>query len=107
MAKNIYLIDENMLSVMSNHEQIEIQIKLAKVLNSYKKGIDRVFKAIAKMSRSEQDKYKTEIEDSINCLDRKCMRYDIGIESVLNFWKGRGEYEKIYYNLRDRGFDLE
>lgn len=106
-AKNIYLISEEMLSVMSDHEQIEMQIKLAKVLNNYKKGIDRTFKAISRMSKSEQDNYKQEIEDTINCLDRKCMHYDIGIESVLNFWKDGGEYEKIYYNLRDRGFDLE
>ena len=104
MAKNIYLINEDMLQVMSNHEQIEMQINISKDVKSYGKVIDRLFTAIEKMDNIQLSRNQEEIQDAINRIDFKLSAFNIGIETLFWFWKEGGKYECILEGLKNKGF---
>lgn len=107
MAKNIYLINEDMLQVMSNHEQIEMQVNISKALKAYKNVIDRMFHSIEKMDDKQLSLHKEEIQDAINRLDWKLCSFNIGIETLFWFWKEGAWYEGILEKLKQKGFQFE
>lgn len=104
MAKNIYLLNEELLSTMSNHEQIEMQVNISKALKVYKKVIERMFSSIEKMDQIQLMSHKEEIEDAINRIDFKLSAFNIGIEILFWFWKEGGKYECILESLKNKGF---
>ena len=103
-AKNIYLINEEMLSVMSDHQKIEMQINIFKSIKSYGKALERIFSSIEKMNDTELIRNKQEIEDAINGIDIKLGRFGMGILSLVWFWKEGGRYECILESLKNKGF---
>lgn len=107
MAKNIYLIKEELLPTMTKHEQINMQINISKALKSYKKAIDRMFNSIEKMDDNQLLRYKEEIQDSINRIDFKLSAFNIGIETLFWFWKEGAWYEGILEKLKQKGFQFE
>lgn len=106
MAKNIYLLNESRVSTFTNHEIIDMQIRLSKVLQKKKVAIIRIFEALGRMNDSEIIKNKEEIKGTLELLNDQCVdisEYDfsdngLSLDAVLMFWK---EGDK-YYNTLDK-----
>ena len=104
---NIYLIKEELLPTMTEHEQIDMQINISKALKAYKNVIDRMFHSIENMDNKQLLLHKEEIQDSINRIDFKLYAFNIGIEVLFWFWKEGSWYEGILEKLKQKGFQFE
>lgn len=102
-AKNIYLLNQDKIQTFTDHEIIDLQIRLSKVIKERKVAIDRVFKALKRMTDKEIMQNKDEILGTLNLLNSKCVDssdYDmdnngLSLDATLMFWKDGKEYEEI------------
>ena len=104
MRKNIYLLNEDHIVTFTDHEAIDMQIRISRVLIARKKAIERVFNALGKMTDSEIMLHAEEIKGTLNLLNSNCVdssEFDlfdkggIGLDQVLYFWKDGNKYYDI------------
>lgn len=104
MRKNIYLLNEDHIVTFTDHEAIDMQIRISRVLTARKKAIERVFNALRKMTDSDILANADEIKGTLEMLNDKCVdssEFDlfdkggIGLDQVLYFWKDGKEYYNI------------